>query len=198
MCEGMSVRRSFVRSQPLWSAAPPCPGRRGAPQFEAYLRTYPLTLRVCVRRRDSGEKRPREAEAAVLSKRAAVEVPAPAFVRAAAAFTVLPDDELRTQVVAMFPQLWGVFRGKVDSERHQTYRRGGRARAGLKFSAHFGALPAKAQEVVSSVLIAEFCRKKLKYVPYVMDVLVPEAVIRLHMHVMGVDYRAARAAVGGS
>lgn len=77
-------------------------------------------------------------------------------------------------------ELYNIFRGKLYSRRHQEYRKGGKARQNLRFQSFGGKLSERQQSAVLDELTSLFCRDKPKYLQYVLDVLLPESVLRIH------------------
>ena len=108
--------------------------------------------------------------------------------------TEMPVVELRARLGRTIEDLWGIFKGKVPSERHQLYRARGNSRRNLKYSVCLGNLTEAQQEIIVEDLFVIFCKngKKQKYTNYVMDVLLPEAVVRIYAEYLNTDLESTR------
>eukprot|EP00054_Salpingoeca_dolichothecata_P013927 m.78067 g.78067 ORF g.78067 m.78067 type:complete len:142 (+) comp20720_c0_seq3:61-486(+) len=96
--------------------------------------------------------------------------------------------ELITQIK---PELWQIFKGKVFSARHQQFKGTAEERRKLKYKMQLGSLSDDQEQVIVKGLTKIFCKKGAKYLTYVMDVLLPETLIRIFMHVLQVPYESA-------
>ena len=77
---------------------------------------------------------------------------------------------LQGLLAAVEPELWEIFKGKRESQRHQLYRQKGAGRASLRALVFCGTFTARQQEVVLDCLINAFCgdKKKEKYMKCVL------------------------------
>ncbi|EDQ91173.1 uncharacterized protein MONBRDRAFT_36099 [Monosiga brevicollis MX1] len=91
----------------------------------------------------------------------------------------------------IMPTLKQIFRGEVQSWRHEDFRAKGARRSNLKFHVCFGALMERQRLHLEQLIIDVFCKRKLKYMEYAMNVLMPEAVEQLHAHVLSLDQQTA-------
>ena len=131
---------------------------------------------------DRGGKRPRlevagsadadappspTAAGAAAGNSTATAAAAAAATAAAAAVGLSSVDDARLQglVTTIEAELWEIFKGKRESQRHQLYRQKGAGRASLRALVFCGAFSAHQQEVVLSRLIRTFCadKKREKY-----------------------------------
>ena len=103
----------------------------------------------------------------------------------------VPPSVIMTQVNGIIKDLWAIYAGKLPSWRHQAYRKKGKARADLKSKVRFGTYNDSQQEMFLDALTKTFCKKGTRYMNYVMDVLMPEAMTRVTSNLLQVSYDAA-------
>ncbi|CAH1263344.1 Hypp2676 [Branchiostoma lanceolatum] len=101
----------------------------------------------------------------------------------------LDSDQIRYLVKKDERYLKHIFKGKISCRRHEDYKRGGAARADLNFQVRLGMFHEAQQDEVLEVLNAIFCPAgNNKYLDYVFKVLLPEALIKIHMHISGASH----------
>lgn len=99
---------------------------------------------------------------------------------------------ISAEIKSIAQDLWSIYSGKTESWRHQAYRKKGKERAELKHKVRFGTFSEDQQETFLDDLTTKFC-KKSKYLNYVMDVLMPEAMIRVTARLLGIPHTHAEA-----
>eukprot|EP01147_Barroeca_monosierra_P005186 gene5186-7030_t len=104
----------------------------------------------------------------------------------------LTKSEIKRLVNQVMPTLKGIFKGEIPNWRHEAFKRGKSDRRNLKLATHFGALTAKQQDFIMSCLSKVFCAKSNKYLPYVMDVILPVLVIELYSKVLDISIEEAQ------
>lgn len=87
--------------------------------------------------------------------------------------------------------LQDIFSGKVSSERHDVYKKGGKARKDLNHHVHLGLFTEEQLDVVMETLMSIFCKKHHKYLEYIMKVLLPEALIKIYMNFHKMSHKEA-------
>ncbi|XP_035682984.1 uncharacterized protein LOC118420313 isoform X3 [Branchiostoma floridae] len=98
----------------------------------------------------------------------------------------LNSEQIRFLVQKDERYLKDIFKGKIFCRRHEDYKRGGSSRADLNFQVRLGMFHEDQQDEVLEVLSAMFCPAgNNKYLDYVFKVLLPEALIKIHMHISG-------------
>ncbi|CAH1263317.1 Hypp2668 [Branchiostoma lanceolatum] len=101
----------------------------------------------------------------------------------------LDSDQIRYLVKKDERYLKNIFKGNISCRRHEDYKRGGAARADLNFQVRLGMFHEAQQDEVLEVLNAIFCPAgNNKYLDYVFKVLLPEALIKIHMHISGASH----------
>ncbi|XP_066280394.1 uncharacterized protein [Branchiostoma lanceolatum] len=101
----------------------------------------------------------------------------------------LDSDQIRYLVKKDERYLKDIFKGNISCRRHEDYKRGGAARADLNFQVRLGMFHEAQQDEVLEVLNAIFCPAgNNKYLDYVFKVLLPEALIKIHMHISGASH----------
>mmetsp|Transcript_20382 Transcript_20382/g.60881 ORF Transcript_20382/g.60881 Transcript_20382/m.60881 type:complete len:384 (+) Transcript_20382:36-1187(+) len=103
----------------------------------------------------------------------------------------LPTELLAARVQGIVKELWAIYSGKLKSWRHDEYRKKGKAREDLKLKVRFGTFTDSQQETFLDALTRTFCKKGTKFLNYVMDVLMPEAMTRVTAGILGVSFDAA-------
>ena len=108
---------------------------------------------------------PTAAGAAAGNSTATAAAAAATAAAAAVGLSSVDDARLQGLVTTIEAELWEIFKGKRESQRHQLYRQKGAGRASLRALVFCGAFSAHQQEVVLSRLIRTFCadKKREKY-----------------------------------
>ncbi|CAC5380429.1 unnamed protein product [Mytilus coruscus] len=101
----------------------------------------------------------------------------------------LTEDQLKYLVLKNKMYLKSIFQGNTESWRHLDYKKGGRSRKLLNHQVHLGLFTEEQQDIVMETLMSIFCKKHHKYLEYVMKVLLPEMLIKIHMAVHSVSHR---------
>jgi hypothetical protein len=102
----------------------------------------------------------------------------------------IPLTDLLAEIKLIMAELWEIYAGKLSSWRHEHYRKKGQTRSDLKLRVRFGTFNDRQQEVFLDELTKTFC-KKSKYMNYVMDVLMPEAMTRVTSAILGITFDQA-------
>ncbi|VDI06762.1 Hypothetical predicted protein [Mytilus galloprovincialis] len=101
----------------------------------------------------------------------------------------LTEDQLKYLVLKNKMYLKSIFQGNTESWRHLDYKKGGRSRKLLNHQVHLGLFTEEQQDIVMETLMSIFCKKHHKFMEYVMKVLLPEMLIKIHMAVNSVSHR---------
>ncbi|KAI8483243.1 hypothetical protein Bbelb_389840 [Branchiostoma belcheri] len=101
----------------------------------------------------------------------------------------LNSEQIRYLVQKEDRYLKDIFKGKLFCRRHEDYKRGGIARADLDFQVRLGMFHESQHDEVLDVLNARYCPAgNNKYLDYVFKVLLPEALIKIHMDITGTSH----------
>jgi hypothetical protein len=93
----------------------------------------------------------------------------------------LADAKLLDAVAIVTPELQRISKGRLPSERHSLFRKGGKARGSLKMDIRFGEISPHQQEVIMDELLELFPTSRERPMDYILDVLFPECLVRLAM-----------------
>ncbi|EGD83691.1 hypothetical protein PTSG_04296 [Salpingoeca rosetta] len=108
----------------------------------------------------------------------------------------LTKRELKRLINDAMPTMKAIFRGEQYSERHEAFKRGGQTRGHLRYSVFFGSFTGQQREFISSKLTKVFCARSSKYLPYTMDVLLPELLKEIYKKVLGLSSIEAESELG--
>jgi hypothetical protein len=93
----------------------------------------------------------------------------------------LADAKLLDAVAVVTPELQRIAKGRLPSNRHSLFRKGGKARGSLKMDIRFGEISPHQQEVIMDELLELFPTSRERPMDYIFDVLFPECLVRLAM-----------------
>ncbi|XP_064403896.1 uncharacterized protein LOC135349302 isoform X3 [Halichondria panicea] len=89
------------------------------------------------------------------------------------------------------PLIVDIFKGRLLSQRHSDYLVGSKKRAMLKYQMDTSMFNEEQLETLHTNVLNVFCSQSMKYFDYVMNVLIPECVIRLIADINGVSFDEA-------
>jgi len=84
-----------------------------------------------------------------------------------------------------------IFTGKIHCERHQQYKQSGKVRRNLNRKIHMGAITHDQEELIMELLLSFFCKNHHKYLDYVLKVMLPESMTKIHMDVFGTTHETS-------
>lgn len=97
-------------------------------------------------------------------------------------------DQLQRMVYKNEAYLRQIFEGKVLCERHQAFKAGGSEKRELNYESRIGQFTDEQVDGVVKALMGIFCKRHMKYFDYLMQVLLPEALIKMHMDIYGTTH----------
>ncbi|XP_052276261.1 uncharacterized protein LOC127875320 isoform X2 [Dreissena polymorpha] len=95
----------------------------------------------------------------------------------------LKEDHLQYMVRNNEVYLRQIFEGKVHCGRHEAYKKGGISRQDLNYNSRIARFTDEQVEAVMETLQALFCKRHTKYLDYLIKVLLPEVLVKIHMDI---------------
>ncbi|XP_053400290.1 uncharacterized protein LOC128557215 [Mercenaria mercenaria] len=116
-------------------------------------------------------------------------------IRAISSIGKLNEEHLQYLIRNNEKYLRSIFEGKVACERHQAYKKGGKSRRDLNYNSRLGQYTEEQVDTVMESLIAIFCKRHHKYLDYIMKVLLPEMLIKVHMDIHSTSHEESERSI---
>ncbi|XP_046579793.1 uncharacterized protein LOC124287339 [Haliotis rubra] len=110
----------------------------------------------------------------------------------------LTESHIQMMVLGSEGYLRSIFTGKHQCQRHEDYKKGGKARLNLNYQVNLAMFTEPQQDAVMETLMGIFCKRHHKYMDYILKVLLPEMMIRILMEVKHMTYDDTEALMSGA